>query len=559
MNIGRLLRTVRYLRARQAAYYVYRRSLQRTEKRIQCPSNAERRPGVRLLPRPNACVPDLGDFEFVFLDTPRAFGPHAIDWHCADMSRLWRYNLHYFDYLLDETRSRDARDHVIDDWIARNPPGTIDAWEPYTVSLRIVNWIDYFLRTEAKRPLRETWLASLYDQAAWLERNIEYHILANHYLKNAVALIFAGVFFAGKQADGWRERGLTILAEEAREQILSDGGHFERSPMYHCIVAQDLVDTVNILTRSDLQGRSGRLAPIKDQATKALEFLRDILHPDGDIPLFNDAAMGIAPYPATLQRYASEVLQAESVSAGDDGALIVKPDSGYFGYRTDRDLVLIDCGPVGPDYQPGHAHCDTLSFELTLDGRRVIVDSGVSGYDDDDLRPYVRSTAAHNTVKIDGMEQSEMWGSFRVGRRARPISARLKRRSAGLISFVGSHDGYRHLKQRVIHERHVLIRPANGVYEITDRLTGTGEIRAESFLHLHPDLRTERLDGRFRVTESYGRPVMDIVPDDSTACETEESVYCPRFGVRLPNTLVVMRKQAVLPFSMSFTLEKIPT
>ena len=569
MQVGRLLRTVRYLRVKQAAYYVYRRALQRTARRINPPSKIDRRSGVSLRPRPTPCAPDTGDFGFVFLDTPRTFDRDAVDWRCADVSKLWRYNLHYFDYLLDETRSRDARDHLIDDWIEKNPPGTADAWEPYTVSLRIVNWIDYFLRTEDARLPKDPWLSSLYGQAMWLERNIEYHILANHSLKNAVALTFAGVFFAGRQADRWLDQGIRILAEEVREQILTDGGHFERSPLYHAIVAQDLVDVVNILSRSKLEVRPAGLELFEDKARAALEFLEEILHPDGEIPLFNDAATGIALRPSALQAYARDVLPTMPVHRGENEALILKPETGYYGYRSDGDFLLIDCGPVGPDYQPGHAHCDTLSFELSVHGRRVIVDSGVSGYENDDLRAYVRSTAAHNTLKINGIEQCEMWGAFRVGRRARPLSARLERRDDGSIAFAGAHDGYRHLRQRVIHNRQILCRPGSDVpgsdvpeshvYEVADRLTGNGRVHAESFLHIHPDLNVERVDSRFRVTEPGGQPIMDIVPDESSACEMEDGVYCPRFGVGQGNVVLVFRKQAVLPFTISFSLIKIQT
>lgn len=557
MNIGRLLRTVRYLRIKQVAYYLYRRALQRPAGRIDLPSRIERRTGVRLHPRPSHCVPNAGDFGFVFLDIPKTFDRNAVDWHGADVPRLWRYNLHYFDFLLDETRSRAARDHLIDDWIERNPPGTADAWEPYTVSLRIVNWIDYFLRTEDARPPKEPWLASLYGQARWLERNIEYHILANHYLKNAVALVFAGVFFAGKQADGWLDLGMRILGEEVREQILADGGHFERSPLYHVIVTQDLVDVVNILSQSRIGGRPGDLDLFEAKARAALQFLEDILHPDGEIPLFNDAATGVAVDPSTLRAYALDVLQTEPVHCDGDPSLIVKADTGYYGYRAHGDFLLIDCGPIGPDYQPGHGHCDLLSFELSLDGRRVIVDSGVYGYENDDLRARIRATAAHNTVRINGAEQCELWGSFRAGRRARPLSARLERRGGDGAAFVGAHDGYRHLKQGVIHERQVLCSPGGGVYEVLDRLTGKGEVRAESFLHLHPGLSVERVDGRFQVADSGGRRLMDIVPDAESAWELEEGAYCPRFGVRLPSIVLVLRKQARLPFCLSFSLKKI--
>ncbi len=562
MNVGRLLRTVRYLRVKQAAYYVYRRAFPWTARRVNPPAKIERRSGVRLRPRPTPSAPGTGDFGFVFLDTPRTFERGAVDWRCADVSKLWRYNLHYFDYLLDETRSLDARDHLIDDWIEKNPPGAADAWEPYTVSLRIVNWIDYFLRTEDTRPPKDPWLSSLYGQAMWLERNIEHHILANHYLKNAVALIFAGVFFAGRHPDRWLDRGIRILAEEVREQILPDGGHFERSPLYHALVAQDLVDVVNILSRNKTGAKPASVELFEDKARAALEFLEDILHPDGEIPLFNDAATGIALHPSALQAYARDVLQPKSVHRTENEALILKPETGYYGCRLDGDFLLIDCGPIGPKYQPGHAHCDTLSFELSVNGRRVIVDSGVSGYDNDDLRAYVRSTAAHNTLKINGIEQSEMWGGFRVGRRARPLSARLERREDGAVAFAGAHDGYRHLWQGVIHNRQILCRPESGVsgcgvYEVADRLTGKGSVRAESFLHIHPDLNVERVDSRFRIAEPGGRPIMDIVPDDWSACEMEDGVYCPRFGVGQGNVVLVFTRQAVLPFNISFSLVKI--
>ena len=95
-------------------------------------------------------------------------------------------------------------------------------------------------------------------------------------------------------------------------------------------------------------------------------------------------------------------------------------DAGYYGARGSGHYVVCDAAPIGPDYQPGHAHGDLLSFELSLAGRRVIVDAGVHGYDGDPLRAWCRSTRAHNTVEIDGEDQCEFWGTFRVARRARP-------------------------------------------------------------------------------------------------------------------------------------------
>ena len=160
------------------------------------------------------------------------------------MPRLWRYNLQYFDYLRDPGRSALQKAQLIDDWIRRNPPGTADAWEPYTVSLRIANWTKYFMSLSAPSNPPLPWLASLWSQTAWLERNFEYHLLANHLFKNAKALLFAGSYFEDPAAGEWLHKGAQVLAEQLVEQFLPDGGHFERSPMYHAIMVEDLLDLI---------------------------------------------------------------------------------------------------------------------------------------------------------------------------------------------------------------------------------------------------------------------------------------------------------------------------
>ena len=81
-------------------------------------------------------------------------------------------------------------------------------------------------------------------------------------------------------------------------------------------------------------------------------------------------------------------------------------------------MALLDVAPVGPDYLPGHAHADTLSFELSLFGQRVLVNSGTSQYEAGPERSRQRGTAAHNTVIVDGHDSSEVWAGFRVARRA---------------------------------------------------------------------------------------------------------------------------------------------
>jgi uncharacterized heparinase superfamily protein len=156
------------------------------------------------------------------------------DWNSPEMPHLWLYNLHYFDDLNAESAQTRVAWHrnLIRRWIEENPPFAGTGWEPFPCSLRIVNWIKWVLNGNELQP---DWSQSLALQAAWLEKHIEWHLLGNHLFANAKALVFAGMFFDGKDADRWLRKGLNILEREIPEQILGDGGQFELSPMYHSI------------------------------------------------------------------------------------------------------------------------------------------------------------------------------------------------------------------------------------------------------------------------------------------------------------------------------------
>ena len=397
-QLGLYLRTLTYLRPSQIAYFLQRRILPQFRS-VAKMADARRRSGVSMLPGISVSKSTGDDSHFRFLGQSKCHSPESADWACKDMPKLWRYNLHYFDYLHDSERSLENKSLLITDWIERNPPDTEDAWEPYTVSLRIVNWIKFFLAKECtcseerseKLPKVE-WIESLHRQALWLEQNIEYHILANHYLKNGVALFFAGLYFEGVDADRWLQKGLRILREELKEQFLDDGGHFERSPMYHSICVIDYLDVLN-LAQCLHAAIAGDLAnEFRDKVAAALDFLNGICLPDGDIPLFNDSALGIAPTPRQIFDYAERVIGYAASIPSNSVVVNTFPATGYFACRQAWDMIIMDCGPIGPDYQPGHAHCDTLSYELVIDGQRVIVDSGVFDYEPSWERAYARST-----------------------------------------------------------------------------------------------------------------------------------------------------------------------
>jgi uncharacterized heparinase superfamily protein len=488
----RLFHTIRYLKPVQ----VYRR-VWRTGGPASLASVPVRRPvtgeWTPAIPRGTART---GPFRFRFLNQER----EPAGWNDPFVPKLWLYNLHYFDAPEPDLMRR---------WVAENPPVSGQGWEPYPLSLRIVNWIKWALQGGT---LDEPCLESLACQAERLSHSLEYHLLANHLFANAKALVFAGLFF---ECDQWLHLGYDTLAEQLPEQVLSDGGHFERSPMYHSLVLEDLLDLVN------LQRTYGRVEPESwtETASRMLGWLQHLCHPDGQIAFFNDAAFGVAPEPDSILRYAARLgIQPRQTALGE---------SGYLRVEDQSTVILFDAAPVGPDFQPGHAHADALSFELSHHGQRIVVNSGTSTYETGPLRSFQRSTAAHSTITVDDADQSEVWGAFRVARRARIFD-----RNTDRMRYVqAAHDGYLRLQPSVIHRRRIELD--GGTVTVTDHLLGRGSHRAALRFHKHP--------------EASGRARVHL--DPKCRRTVEPGHYYPAFNVAMPNKCVTGSWNGWLPVS----------
>jgi uncharacterized heparinase superfamily protein len=483
---SRFWRTVRHLKAEQ----IYRRvwfSLNKPTPDLRAPPPRRAASGHWVLPAMRA--PSLDEAGRVtFLNESRELGDCG--WDDPSIEHLWRYNLHYFDDLnaRDAAHRSAVQRTLIERWIAANPAGRGVGWEPYPTSLRLVNWIKWF--NAGTTPVSE-WQASLAVQARWLRGRLEFHLLGNHLFVNAKALIFAGLFFTGEEADAWLREGLRILARELPEQILPDGGQFELSPMYHALALEDLLDLINMLLLHPRTDGDQFLPRLRDRAKDMLFWQRCMLHPDGRIASFNDAADGIAPPDAELERYARAlgVIASEPPAAGVTHLC----DSGYVRVARARMVALLDVAPVGPDYLPAHAHADTLSFELSLGTRRVLVNGGTSVYGSSERRTLERGTAAHNTVEVAGRDSSEVWSGFRVGRRARPETPHFEPDRIRC-----AHDGYRFLPGAPRHQR--TWQFGDGTLRVFDEVTG--DLPAVARYHLAPGLRFERVsDATFKVID----------------------------------------------------------
>lgn len=452
-------------------------------------------------------------------------------WNDPSRPKLWLYNLHYHDDLAgpDDALHLALQREFIHRWIAENPPGHGNGWEPYPISLRVVNWIKWALPTGSLEPLM---LQSLAVQVRWLGRRLEWHLLGNHLLANAKALVFAGLFFEGAEADGWLAKGLAILGRELPEQILADGGHFELSPMYHAIILEDLLDILN-LARASGKGREPVIARLADVTACMRTWLAAMTHPDGGPAFFNDCAFGIAATHAEIEGYAAR-LGLPPVVAPSAGLTLLET-SGYARIAASPAVVILDVAAIGPDYIPGHAHADTLSFELSLPGARIVVNSGTSTYQDPALRAAQRATRAHSTVETDGRNSSDVWASFRVGRRARIHNLSIIR-DAEATHISAEHDGY---EQQFGGPRHARAwRVSGGEMIVSDTLVGGGGARpAVARFHLHPEVSLA-LDETRHMARLSAPGGAHLTVSTRAPMRIAASTWFPEFGVSRPSQAI---------------------
>jgi len=554
------LATVRHLKLSQIYFYLVRRGLGYRSvvgrDVVKAAGNLEAlHPPIAL----HAVYAQPATFTFLNTCCDVSDGLGSIDWQPASVQRLWAYNLHYFDYLRQPMSSQVAK-NLIESWIDCNEQGTQPGWEPFTVSLRIVNWTFWL----AKNPeqCEEKILRSLHLQAAWLDKNDERHILANHYFENLKALAFAGCFFTGKQAIGWRTRAINGLKTELKEQFLQDGGHYERSPMYHSLMLENCLDLYNLVQSAPSHFQHNFVTLLRNTCEQSLQWLQVVATDKGDIPLLNDSALGVAPKLEQLQEYGAECgVTAQHQSNGN--CVLDLGESGLLGYKNGGDYFVLDCGEVGPGYQPGHTHCDFLSIVLEVDGVPIIVDTGVKEYEPGSNRKYVRSTAAHNVYTVDDAEQSSVWGEFRVAQRAKKSCGTIGR-SGDSINIHGAFSGFPSIGW-IEHHRNVLIDLEQRSHKIKsiqvqDVFRGESARQERSLvgrLLFHPDVACEMVsEHQLRLsTLADGKPLsIDVTFDARLQCALERREYFPQFGIALQTTGAVFRCVDLLPSRINFEL-----
>lgn len=575
-EFARLLRTVRYLKPSQLAWRLRYRlagSSPSSYRRDEAPQPAAEFPAIPALHADRsgeAIAQQLKAGSLTLLHQAFNLKDGALDWHLGPQSngRLATVTLHYHEwlYLLAEeaagegTSAQEAGALLaqhLGDWIARcgsQGQGVRElAWNAYAIATRLGWWTRLWHKLGTKSranwgELEGAFLRSLAEQASFLHDHIEWDLRGNHLLRDAVGLAYAGRFFEGTEAERWLAKATDLAVRQAREQVRPDGGHFERSAMYHLHAMEDLLQLTALLkdddARRELRETWGRMAVVA-------AWLR---HPDGQIPLLNDAALNGSAHPQALLDAGAALLNTAVVTPSRRVGKFFK-DSGLAVWHGDHWSFFFETGAVGPDYQPGHAHADTLTLETSFHGQRLFVDPGTYAYDLDERRRYDRSTAAHNTVCIDGEDSSEVWHIFRVGRRAR-VRCVVSSPEARGMTVTSEHDGYVHLPGRPRHGRTVSV-DGMGVLEVEDQISGEGRHRLEGGWLLAPGWSAEEAPGGWKVEKNGLRLRIMVSGPAGLSCRIAKAAYHPEFGLEEQTTRLLWQIESEIPLGVRLTAQAV--
>jgi uncharacterized heparinase superfamily protein len=461
--------------------------------------------------------------KFIFLNEQKTIKLPE-DWNNTAINKLWIYNLHYFDDLMSHNAllNKSFYLNMINCWIDSNKKSSDIGWDPYPLSIRCVNLCKAWL---GGLDIDIKIFSSIFQQTDYLLKNLEKHLLGNHYLTNLKAVLFSGLIFNNRD---WILFAKKELIEQISEQILTDGANFELSPMYHSLAVVDFLDMYNILQAYPSEENQDLKFALEEALDKMLYFMEIMSHPDGGVSFFNDSVDGIAPKKDIIEDYASQLGFNVYSNKFKENTIIDNKKSGYMCSYFNNIKLIFDASPIGPKYIPGHGHADTLSFELSIGSSRVFVNSGISEYSNSKKRTLQRKTISHNTVEVDEKDSSQVWSSFRVANRANVIS-RSHNLSNNNVRMRAAHDGYKSFFSGCIHHRELVV--AEDYFILNDKLEGSFN-NANSYLYFHPDLNINLYDNLLSILGMDFKLECDL---GNLGASLISSIWYPEFGKEITN------------------------
>jgi uncharacterized heparinase superfamily protein len=506
----------------------------------------------------------------------------------------WEINRHFQFVTLaqawgasGEERFRSGALRLIDSWLRDSPyPLGINWVSALEHGIRLINWYIGSRMLGCWNGDGEPvsgWLDSIYQHCRFIERNQSRHSSANNHLIGEMAGLYiaATAWPCWDESAAWRQQAKRILEQEIERQVHGDGVSREQTTSYQIFVLQ-------FALLAGLVGeRAGDAFPREywSRLQRMTGFLRAIRNAGGRMPDFGDADDGVA-FKLSRDAVASrldELLDWDDYLAGRNAPPVgadfatawlaaglgraeayprtdappprVFPEGGYYvlgeNFGTPGEVsAIIDAGPLGYLSIAAHGHADCLSLVLSLGGREVLVDPGTYCYHSDpEWRDYFRSTAAHNTVRVDGVDQSVIGGAFMWLQKAEATVESCEPPDAP-VRLRARHDGYRRLRDPVTHTREVRFDSACRRLTVDDTVACAAAHSVERFWHF-AESWVVRSDGPGRVVAESGGMIvsMDLGPESQVeilrgSTQPRAGWISRSFGSREPTTTVVARDAA---------------
>jgi hypothetical protein len=495
--------------------------------------------------------------------------------------------------VFEDERYAAELERQLESWLDANPPGVGINWAtPMEVGIRAVNLVWAVATLEARRPLepslRERLIESLRRHGQHIESNLEGtpYLRSNHYLGDILGLLVLGSVLSGEpSAARWSGFARREFEGEIVKQVYADGASFEASLSYHGLVLEMLLIASYVASWAE-KPFSNRF---HEQLNRMVDLSRSVRHPNGRIPLFGDGDSGrILPEGFARPPTHDNLLWLAAALIGEtkplDGPVHPEvgwtlgidtwrraaelpeappprpaafPVGGIFVLRSDRTHVVVRCGDVGQNGSGGHSHNDVLSYELSIDGVPLIIDSGTYAYTFDvAARNEFRSTRAHNTICIDGAEIHPIDPArvFELRRFARPTVEALKL-ADDPMELVGSHDGYRRLRPACVHRRRFSLGVESGELTIRDELNGEGTHDVQSFLHFAPGTVVRPVgEASFDAALGKARARITLSGDHVGKLALEDAWISDRYGERERAPVLVASGRRTFPAILDHTI-----
>jgi uncharacterized heparinase superfamily protein len=495
-------------------------------------------------------------------------------------------------YALDQD-PRYAREFVaqLAAWLDDNPwPYGVNWGRAMEAAVRAVNWLwaaALFADAPEFTPfLKRRLLKSLLQHGRHIAGNLEYSDNnGNHYLSNGVGLLFLGVLLPElADAADWRRTGFGIVWGEIERQVYGDGVDFEQGIGYQGLVLEFWYSCILLCERNGIE-----VPPrVRERTARMFDFVRAYTRPDGTFPQIGDNDDGrlaglddeppgshqrhLAVGGAMLQRgdllaAAGEAVETAVWLCGPDVLDLPRtpvepasqafPAGGFYVLRAPDAVMVVDAGEVGMRGIGGHGHNDVLSFDLWAAGAPLLVDSGTYTYSRDAAaRQALRSTAAHNALRLDGQETSRLGSGrwlWRIENDAQPtVHTWTSDASCDLLD--AAHDGYGRLPRPVIHRRRIRFDKQRRAWWIEDSLEGSGEHLVELFFH--PGVPPCVEDGALRL--SAPRADLWLFGPAGTRLHQEPGWISRGYGQRQPATVLVYAVRTAVPVRLETRLALVP-